>query len=34
VLRRAGLLTGADEAGEALLRQATAGPAPLLLDYF
>lgn len=34
VLRRAGLLTGGDDRGDALLRQATAGPAPVLLDYF
>ncbi len=34
LLRRAGLLAGADADGEALLQVATAGPLPQLLDYF
>jgi predicted acetyltransferase len=34
LLRRAGLLAGDDQAGEALLQVATAGPLPQLLDYF
>lgn len=34
VLRRAGLFAGGDAAGESLLRAASAGPPPQLLDYF
>jgi predicted acetyltransferase len=34
VIRRAGLLTGGDPAADAFLDAATAGPAPMILDYF
>jgi hypothetical protein len=33
-LRRTGLLTGGDAEPDELLRTATAGPAPMLHDYF
>jgi predicted acetyltransferase len=34
LLRRAGLLSGGDDASDAFLAAATAGPPPALLDYF
>lgn len=34
LLRRSGLLDGGNDATDALLQAATAGPAPALLDYF